>query len=105
MNALFPPAIRHRTADVQRLLQDRSVSGRNNLSATAVALIVIALPAVAFAQSGSPFDTGNTNLQTLARCVDLADLHQPVCVGVPGESPTPTLTSHLSRFDSLTKRR
>jgi hypothetical protein len=31
----------------------------------AVALLVVALPAVALAQSGSPFDTGFTNLQTL----------------------------------------
>ena len=65
MKAQFPPAIRHRTADVQRLCRDRSIFSRINRPATAFALIVIALPAVALAQSGSPFDTGFTNLQTL----------------------------------------
>jgi len=65
MKAQFPPAIRHRIAAVQRLCRDRSIFSRINLPATAVALIVIALPAVALAQSGSPFDTGFTNLQTL----------------------------------------
>lgn len=65
MKALFLPAIRHTTADAQRPRWDRSISSRINLSATAVALVVIALPTVAFAQSGSPFDTGFTAIQTL----------------------------------------
>ena len=65
MIALSPSTIWRRTADVQRLRWDRHFSRRSNLSRTLVTLLVITLPAVAFAQSGSPFDTGFTNLQTL----------------------------------------
>src|SRR6185437_16877245 len=38
---------------------------RRNQFAAAVTFVVITLPMVASAQSGSPFDTGFTNLQTL----------------------------------------
>jgi type IV secretory pathway VirB2 component (pilin) len=65
MKALFPPAIRHRSANVQRPHRDRSIPSCINLRAAAVAFIVIALPTIAFAQSGSPFDTGFTAIQTL----------------------------------------
>ena len=65
MIAQTPSAIRRRTASLLFLRRNRVLDRQFNLSAAAVALAVIALPAVAFAQSGSPFDTGFTNLQTL----------------------------------------
>ena len=60
MSALFPSSIKHGAAKTQR----RSGSRRNRIAA-AVSFVVITLPMVASAQSGSPFDTGFTNLQTL----------------------------------------
>jgi type IV secretory pathway VirB2 component (pilin) len=65
MIALFPSTIRHRTANVQSLRRNRPFLSRVNLPGTAVTLLVITLPTVALAQSGSPFDTGFTSLQTL----------------------------------------
>lgn len=60
MNVLPLRAIRcrarHRSGAVHIVL---------NRAGIAVVLILIALPAVAFAQSGSPFDTGFRSLQTL----------------------------------------
>lgn len=60
MFALFPSSITLRSVKPQR-----QPGGRRNQIATAVTFIVITLPMVASAQSGSPFDTGFTNLQTL----------------------------------------
>lgn len=60
MSALFPSSIKRRSAKAER----RSGSRRNQIAA-AVGFVVITLPMVASAQSGSPFDTGFTNLQTL----------------------------------------
>ena len=57
---LFPPSIKHRPAKTQ--CQPRSPGNR---IVAAVTFVVITLPMVASAQSGSPFDTGFTNLQTL----------------------------------------
>lgn len=55
---LYP--IRHRIthASIQRHLRARPISN-------AITFVALALPAVALGQSGSPFDTGFTNLQTL----------------------------------------
>jgi len=64
MIAQFLSAIPRRTANVQSLCRNHSLC-RFSLPATAVILVTIALPATAAAQSGSPFDTGFTNLQTL----------------------------------------
>lgn len=60
MNALLFRAIRrrtHRRSGPAHILL--------NQAGIAVVLILVALPAVAFAQSGSPFDTGFRSLQTL----------------------------------------
>jgi type IV secretory pathway VirB2 component (pilin) len=61
MNALFLlPALRR--------AQRRTGSARtpiSHLGFAIVVLAVVAVPAVAFAQSGSPFDTGFRSLQTL----------------------------------------
>lgn len=60
MNALLLRATRRRalrwSSPAQILFIQASV---------AIALSIVALPAVAFAQSGSPFDTGFRSLQTL----------------------------------------
>jgi type IV secretion system protein VirB2 len=60
MNALLFHTIRRRA-------RRRSSPGHILLNQTGIAvmLILVALPAVAFAQSGSPFDTGFRSLQTL----------------------------------------
>lgn len=60
MSVLSPSPTRH---VIRRW--NRPVHICRNLPVAAVAFIVFALPAVALAQSGSPFDTGFTNLQTL----------------------------------------
>jgi len=60
MLALFPSSITLRSAKPQR-----QPGSRRNQIAAAVTFVVITLPMVASAQSGSPFDTGFTNLQTL----------------------------------------
>lgn len=60
MSALFPSSIKHRLAKVQR-----QPGSRRSRIAAAVSFVFITLPMVASAQSGSPFDTGFTNLQTL----------------------------------------
>jgi type IV secretion system protein VirB2 len=65
MIALFSSTIRHRTANLECLRRSRLCLRRFKLPAITVALVVVALPTVALAQSGSPFDTGFTNLQTL----------------------------------------
>ncbi len=57
MNALSPPIPRRRLASWRWLRQIRQ-------SVTLFVLLVL-FPAPALAQSGSPFDTGFTNLQTL----------------------------------------
>lgn len=57
MNALFPSVSRRRLASWRRPRQIRQ-------SVTLFALLVL-FPALALAQSGTPFDTGFTNLQTL----------------------------------------
>lgn len=60
MSVLFPSNIKHGPAKTQR-----QPGSRQSLIAAAVSFVVITLPMVASAQSGSPFDTGFTNLQTL----------------------------------------
>jgi len=60
MLALFPSSITRRSAKTRR-----EPTRRRNQLAAAVTFVVITLPMVASAQSGSPFDTGFTNLQTL----------------------------------------
>ena len=60
MFALFPSSITRRSAKAQR-----QPAKRRSQFATAFTFVVITLPMVASAQSGSPFDTGFTNLQTL----------------------------------------
>lgn len=60
MFALFPSSMTCRSAKAQR----RPGSRRNRIAAV-VTFVVVTLPMVASAQSGSPFDTGFTNLQTL----------------------------------------
>jgi type IV secretory pathway VirB2 component (pilin) len=60
MLALSPSSITRRSAKTQR-----QPARRRNQFAAAVAFVVVTLPMVASAQSGSPFDTGFTNLQTL----------------------------------------
>jgi type IV secretory pathway VirB2 component (pilin) len=60
MLALFPSSITRRSAKPQR-----QPGSRRNQIVAAVTFVVIMLPMVASAQSGSPFDTGFTNLQTL----------------------------------------
>jgi len=57
---LFPFSPRHGSADAPR--RGKNYSSRITTAAT---LFLITLPATLFAQSGSPFDTGFTNLQTL----------------------------------------
>jgi type IV secretion system protein VirB2 len=57
MNVLSPPITRRRLAPRRCLCQIRQ-------SVTLFVLLVL-FPALALAQSGSPFDTGFTNLQTL----------------------------------------
>jgi type IV secretory pathway VirB2 component (pilin) len=57
MTALSPPMTRRRLASLRWLRQIRQ-------SVTLFALLVL-FPALALAQSGSPFDTGFTSLQTL----------------------------------------
>ena len=60
MFALFPSSITRRSARAQR-----QPARRRNQFAAAFTFVVVTLPMVASAQSGSPFDTGFTNLQTL----------------------------------------
>jgi type IV secretory pathway VirB2 component (pilin) len=60
MLALFPSSITRRSAKPHRQL-----GNRRNQFVAAITFVVVALPMVASAQSGSPFDTGFTNLQTL----------------------------------------
>jgi type IV secretory pathway VirB2 component (pilin) len=60
MFALFPSSITRRSAKTQR-----QPARRRNQFGAAFTFVVITLPMVASAQSGSPFDTGFTNLQTL----------------------------------------
>lgn len=60
MLALFPSTMQRRSPTAQR-----PPGSRRNRIAAAVTFVVITLPMVASAQSGSPFDTGFTNLQTL----------------------------------------
>lgn len=60
MFALFPPSMQRRSPTAQR-----QPGSRRSRIAAAVSFVVIMLPMVASAQSGSPFDTGFTNLQTL----------------------------------------
>ncbi len=60
MLALFPSSMTCRSAKAQR-----QPGGRRNRIAAVVTFVVVTLPMVASAQSGSPFDTGFTNLQTL----------------------------------------
>lgn len=60
MLALSPSSITRRSA--KRQCQP---ARRGNQFAAAFTFVVITLPMVASAQSGSPFDTGFTNLQTL----------------------------------------
>lgn len=43
----------------------RLLSNRSNVLATLTAVGLLSCPAIALAQSGSPFDTGFTNLQNL----------------------------------------
>ena len=57
MTALSPPMTRRRLAPLRWLRRTRQ-------SVTLFTLFAL-FPALAFAQSGSPFDTGFTNLQTL----------------------------------------
>ena len=57
MTALSPPMTRRRLAALRWLRSVRQ-------SVTLFTLLVL-VPALALAQSGSPFDTGFTNLQTL----------------------------------------
>ncbi len=57
MFALFPSSITRKSPTPQR----RPGSRRNQFVA-AVIFVVVSLPMVASAQSGSPFDTGFTNL-------------------------------------------
>ncbi|HTZ76230.1 MAG TPA: TrbC/VirB2 family protein [Candidatus Aquilonibacter sp.] len=57
MNVLSPPTSRRRLASWRRPREIRQ-------SVTLFALLVL-FPALALAQSGTPFDTGFTNLQTL----------------------------------------
>lgn len=56
MNAPQSPAIRRRSFVVQSL---------SRIRATCIFFAVVLLPEILLAQSGSPFDTGFTNLQTL----------------------------------------
>jgi type IV secretory pathway VirB2 component (pilin) len=58
--ALFPSSITHRSARTRR-----QPPRRRNQFAAAVTFVVITLPMVASAHSGSILDTGFTNLQTL----------------------------------------
>jgi type IV secretion system protein VirB2 len=60
MNALFSSPSR---LEIWR--RNRVTHCLTNLSTTTAALVILGLPTVALAQSGSPFDTGFTNLQTL----------------------------------------
>lgn len=60
MLALFPSRLTRKSATPQ--LQRGS---RRNQFIAAITCVVVTLPMVASAQSGSPFDTGFTNLQTL----------------------------------------
>lgn len=60
MLALIPSRIPDRSTNTRR----QPGSLRNRIVA-AVSFVVMTLPMVALAQSGSPFDTGFTNLQTL----------------------------------------
>jgi type IV secretory pathway VirB2 component (pilin) len=57
MTALSPPMTRRRLAALRWFRQTRQ-------SVTLFTLLAL-FPTLAFAQSGSPFDTGFTNLQTL----------------------------------------
>jgi len=57
MTALSPPTTRCRLAALRWL--------RSVLRSITVFTLLILAPALALAQSGSPFDTGFTNLQTL----------------------------------------
>ena len=84
MNVLSPPITRRRLAPRRRLCQIRQ-------SVTLFVLLVL-FPALALAQSGSPFDTGFTNLQTLFtgtvakvgdREISSGILHCPKC-GIDG---------------------
>jgi type IV secretory pathway VirB2 component (pilin) len=61
MLALFPSSITRRSPNTQRDPGSR----RNPIAAAVTFVVVVTLPIVASAQSGSPFDTGFTNLQTL----------------------------------------
>lgn len=61
MNVPHSNVIRRRLSQpIKRLLSHRS-----NLLATLIAVSLLSWPAIALAQSGSPFDTGFTNLQNL----------------------------------------
>ena len=60
MFTLIPSTITRKSAKTQR-----QPARRRNQFDAAFTFVVITLPMVAFAQSGSPFDTGFTNLQTL----------------------------------------
>ncbi len=60
MLALFPSSRTRKSPTTQR-----HPGSRRNQFAAAITFVVITLPMVASAQSGSPFDTGFTNLQTL----------------------------------------
>ncbi len=60
MLALFPSSLTRKSATPQH-----QPGSRRNQFVAAVTFVVITLPMVASAQSGSPFDTGFTNLQTL----------------------------------------
>lgn len=57
MNALSPPIPRRRLASWRWLRQIRQ--------SVTLSVLLVLFPALALAQSGSPFDTGFTNLQTL----------------------------------------
>ena len=57
MIVLFPPIPRRRLASWRRL--------RQILQSVTLFTLLVLFPALALAQSGTPFDTGFTNLQTL----------------------------------------
>lgn len=64
MNAQINAAARHTTAEL-KCDHAPSHSRARGLLFAAVSLVVVASPAIASAQSGSPFDTGFTSLQNL----------------------------------------